>query len=502
MKNINDVYKSVLDTAGLKSDEDGFISVQLAKTEKKPALIKGKRLVLPTDSQLRMADFSNRVVFHPLSESILRGESEVLTYFRETFIKRLNFIVGYSAISLLDLAVSTAEHPRLTPEQTAFLVKVREADEETVRRIQKITEAMMLGDSSRAFVHMRVQKNGTVKNKMHRRVGLVYFPFYEEIKKVPAPKEPNEIYGVKLRKADRETFIALMEYIFPRIGQSDEWMFPSDSEIAPSFEALMKSIIAVGDPVNTMMDLFKDYISGSEDLYINGEWEEDCKDLNALLPQIRMIPMQPGNEGRSAPQGQNIISVSGTPVTAGPGQMVPTQPVADNTEKPAVKRPVGGLASMELSDIGTSNEAPVIPVTRPTQPLPQQAPYQPQMQYAPPVYQQPVQQPMQYPTYPQPSQGIAPGTVVMVPTPQGQVPMVMLADGSMVPAQQQQFQQPMQQQPQQLQKTNNGLDFNSVLRANPAMMASFVPQQPQFGMQQQQQNRTPSWAMPNTFNNI
>ena len=510
MKNIIDVYKSVLETAGLYADEDGFVSVQLAKTEKKPALVKGKRLILPTDAQLRVPDLSNRMAFNPLSESILRGESEVVTYFRETFIKRLNFIVGYSAISLLDLAVSTAEHPKLSPEQTAFLLKVREADEETVRRIQKITEAMMLGDSSRAFVHIRVQKNGTVKNAMHRRVGIVYFPFYEEIKRVPAPKEPNEIYGVKLRKADRETFTALMEYIFPRIDEPDQWMFPSDSEIAPSFEALMKSIIAVGDPVNTLIDMFKDYIAGSEDLYINGDWEEDFRDLNALLPQIRMIPMLPGNEGRAAPQGQNVISVNSPAPTA---QAAPAAPVAaparQTTGDPnaAVKRPVGGLASMALSDIGTSDERPQMPpqpmvqqpASMPYQPQPmvapyQQNPYQAQMQSQ---MQQQFQQPMGYPNQMQqqmPNQGIAPGSLVTVQTPQGPMQMMMGPNGQLMPPQQ--LGQPQfQQQPAQIQKTERGLDFNSVLRANPAMMQNFAPQQPQYG--QQVQGGAPRWAQPN-----
>lgn len=501
--NLLDVYKSLLSTAGMTADQDGFISIQLAGTEKKPFLVKGKRLVLPTDAQLRNPDFTNRVVFHPLSESILRGESEVVTAFREALVKRLNFIIGYAAINLLDLAVSTASHPKLSPEQTQFLMKVKDTDEKTVQCLQKITEAMMIGDNSKAFVHLRVQKNGTVGNTKHRRVGIVYFPFYEEVKNTPAPKEANEVYGVKLRKSDRETFKVLMEYMVSGIENEKSWMFASDSEIAPTMDALMKSLIAVGDPINTVIDLFKDYIDGSEDLYFNGDWEESFTDLNSLHNQIRMIPMQPGNEGRIQPEGANVISVN-TALTPTAGQQSTPQvnkpqPLGQTIEvqKPSIKPPAGGLSGMAVDE---QSSRPVQP-----QPHPLQPPMYPGMSQQQPGWAAPQQhmhqgypQQMGYQAQQQPQmQSPMPGTVMMVQTPMGPQQMMMNQFGQLVPMQQQQF---APQQPQ-IQRTGRGIDFNSVLAANPHMAAqSMMPYQQPMGFGGgHQANSTPGWARPDTM---
>lgn len=497
--NLIDVYKSLLATAGMVANEDGFISMQLANTDKKPVIVKGKGLVLPLDIQLRNPDFSNRMVFHPLSESILRGESEVVTSFREALTKRLNFIIGYVSINLLDLAVSTAEHPKLSPDQTEFLTYVKETDDGTLQRLQKVTEAMMVGDSSRAFAHIRVQKNGTVGATKHRRVGIVYFPFYEEIIKTPAPKEANEIYGVKLRKSDRETFKALMEYLIPGIDNPAQWMFPSDSEIAPTIDALMKTVIAVGDLTNTTVDLFKDYIHGAEDLYFNGDWEPSFADLNSLLPQIRLIPMQPGNEGRIPPTNPNAIAVDErAPAISG---AAPTKTAVQEdkpAEKVSIRPPVGGLSGIPLS--ATESTAR----TNQPQQHPLAPPQQPQ-----PTWSQPTNYQNQQPSYPAPGYGapaqpmaaqpLIPGSIVQVQTPQGLMPMFVQQNGQLTPVNVQpqqgynQFQQP--QQP--LQNTGRGLSWNSVMANNPQLAANM----PQQGYQQQgygsHQQSNPAWSRPN-----
>lgn len=509
--NLLEIYKCVLSTAGMTADADGFISMRLAGTEKKPFFVKGKRLVLPTDTQLRNTDFENRVVFHPLSESILRGESEVVTAFREALVKRLNFVIGYAAINLLDLAVSTATHAKLSPEQTSFLAKVKDTDEKTVSCLQKITEQMMIGDNLRAFVHLRVQKNGLVGKTKHRRVGIVYFPFYEEIRKTPAPKESNEIYGIKLRKNDRETLRVLMEYMISGIESPDAWLFPSDSEIAPTMDALMKSLISVGDPINTVVELFKDYIEGSEDLYFNGDWEESFSNMSALHKEIRLIPMQPGNEGRVQPDSPNTISVNPamTPVTATQSPVQSSQAISKpqplgqvvEQTKSSLKPPAGGLSGMAVNEQETRQ---LQPQPHPLQPMafqPQQPGWAAPVPFVQQGYPQQFQQPVGYPMQQQLPQQPMPGNVVMVQTPMGPQQMMVNQLGQLMPIQQSQQFAPQPQQ--QLRATGRGLDFNSVLAANPQMQQPMMPQHTQFGYVNQgftNNQQQPGWARPNTMN--
>lgn len=519
--NLIELYKSILSVAGMSVDDDGFISFKLARMDKKPVIVKGKRLVLPTTEQLRNPDLSNRVMFHPLSESILRGESEVVTSFREHITKRLNFIIGYVSYALLDLAISVAEHQKLSPQQTEFLSLVKDADQGTLERMRKVTENMFLGDASQSFAHMRVQKNGMVAGVKHRRVGVVYFPFYEELKKVPAPKEPNEIYGVKLRKVDREAFTALMEYLIPDIDKIDKWMFPSDSEIAPTLDALMRSVIAVGDPLNSVVDLFKDHIESSDDLYFDGEWEESFKNLNALLPQIRMIPMQPGNEGRMLQQGQNVVTVdvSAPQTVRDAAPMAQTQQAprrtlgmpAEEEAKIAIKPPVGGLSAV------SEQHAPAAPMQHPLAPPPMQmqqptapswAGVVPAGNYPPTSPMGPGGSPAQY--MPQPMVGMQ-QPVQYMNTANGLMPVVMGPNGQWIPVQNSPMMQPQMapmgggygapnpMQPQApIQRTARGLDMNSIVAANPQMMQNL----PQPTFVNQSVRSTPSWAQPNTFGGI
>ena len=74
------LYKALLELGGMSSDRDGLVSGKLpgAKEDPRPVTIKGKRLVLPTQKQLTTSDWSDRIVFHPLYENVLRGESQVI----------------------------------------------------------------------------------------------------------------------------------------------------------------------------------------------------------------------------------------------------------------------------------------------------------------------------------------------------------------------------------------------------------------------------------------
>lgn len=316
--NLVDLYKSILDTAGMSADAEGFVSFRLAKTESKPVIVAGKRLVLPTRDQLAQGDFQNRIVFHPLTESIVRGESEVLSAFRERLNSRMNFILGCLSIRLMTIGTSTAMHAGMSPDQTEFLSAVKSADEGTIRRLTDIAKKLMVGDTNKAFAHMYVRRNVTHGGKKHLRLGVVGFPLYEELCKVPAPKTPNEVYGVELRKADRAAIKGLIEYILPDVATPEAYYSPSNSTIAPTTDALMKTVIKLGDQINTVVELFGKLIDDDyESLLFNGDWEETFKDLTVIDTQIKMIPVQAGNEGRSAPeQSTNAISMpAGSPAT-------------------------------------------------------------------------------------------------------------------------------------------------------------------------------------------
>lgn len=396
--NILDLYKSILECGGLTTDDDGFVSIKFDK-KGSPVLVNGKRLVLPTQKQLTSENWNDKVVFHPLSENILRGESEVITKMRSVFNIRLNYTFAAVAQNLLTIISSTSEHSKLTPEQGEVLSAVLEADETTLIAFTKMMVNSIGECPEKAFINIFLKRGGTIGGKKYSRVGIVTFPLYEELK-----KNQETYYGVKLRAKDRQALIQLYEYMLPGLDKEETYNFGTDSNIAPFLDALMGAVLGIGSKMNDILELFGKLIDSSDQLVFESEWVEAFENLNVMLPQIRQIPVQQGNEGKIK---------AAEPVAA-------AQPVVQQT----------------------------------TQPLAYQAPQAPQQ--AGFVQQQ---QPQQY------------------------------------PFQHQQPQQFVQQPAQGLVITENGLDFNSLIRNRPQMAAVGLP----FGAQQpmyQQQPPAPRWAAP------
>ena len=202
------LYESLLATADMASTADGFISRKVGG-KSTPATINGKRLVLPTHEHLCNPKPAEQIIFHPLSENILRGESIVVEDFRKAINIKLHYTIGVLAYQLLTIATSTAEHSKLNPDQLEFLSAVKNADEKTLESFQKLLRAMSVDQTANTFVSIYLKRGGVVEGKKYSRAGIVSFPLFEELCK------DDTVYGVKLRVKDKDTLINLMQYIFP-----------------------------------------------------------------------------------------------------------------------------------------------------------------------------------------------------------------------------------------------------------------------------------------------
>lgn len=390
-KSLLDLYRSILKTADMVVSDDGYVSVVIGD-ETKPAMVKGKRLVLPTPDHLKNSDWSDRVVFHPLSENILRGESQVLEMFRNVLNIKMNTVIGTLAYQLLTIATSTGEHSKLTPDQSEFLSYVKNADEKTIQILEKLMMAMPANQHQKAFVSIYLKRSGTIAGKRHSRVGVVTFPLYEEL-----TKGTGEVYGVKLRKLDREALIKLLEFMIPGIEKAESHNRGSDSTVAPYLDALMKAVMAVAGPINDIVTLFENQLEDSATMMFEADWVESFENLAAMVPEINTIPMQAGNDGAPAK-------------TAQPAAPAPAATPSAPAPAPAQAGPLPAWMM--------NNTAPP-----PISANPASGYYNPNVGWAPPAGQQP------------PSTGVV--------------------------------------------KTQNGADFDSILRNNPALAAAPTPGYPQ-----------------------
>lgn len=297
MKLIN-LYKDILALGGMYADKDGFVSGKMPGMEKgAPVTIKGKRLVLPTKHQLSTSDWSDRIVFHPLYENVLRGESQVIEKLRNLIANRINMTIGVLGIALLRIAENTEDHSKLNPDQTMFLAKVKMLDDKTRKNFEDMLKDVDAADSKNNFVHVYLKRSGIVDGKKHARVGVVTFPIYQML----ASGDP--VFGKKPRVKDREVFKHLIEYIFKDVHVEGAYNAGSDSAVAPYTDALLRTFLNVIAPLNDTIDLFKNVAGDLEDLKFGYDWIEELDKLDSYKLDIRSIPMQAGNEGASLVRG-------------------------------------------------------------------------------------------------------------------------------------------------------------------------------------------------------
>lgn len=381
-----ELYTAILAAANLVVTEDGYISRRIMD-ETDPWIVDGKRGVLPTREHLMNPDKENRILFHVLRENIMRGPSEVLESFRTVLNTRLQVSIGLLGVELLSIAASPAEHAKLTPDQSEFLSMVKEADEQTVKNFTKLMGEMPPDQTARCFVSIFIKRAASLEGHTFKRGGIVNFPWFTDLQTAE-----KELYGVKLRTKDTRSFIKLMEYIFPNLGEKNSYSRGSDSDVAPTTDALMKALAAVASRINDILDLFGDKIGTADIIRIPADWAEAFDDLESFLPEIRSIPMQLGNEGKAllvekaleeqrAQAGQadmpaelqqaknlaqtGIESVQRLPQPAQPAgpvigagvnpSIVPQQPTA-----PAPTRTGGGL---DFGSLGVSRAMGMVPTT-------------------------------------------------------------------------------------------------------------------------------------------
>jgi len=336
--NIIDFYKSILDCGNLATDKDGYTSVKVTGS---PVLVTGKRLVLPTNSQLTAGNWSEKIVFHPLSENILRGESDVIAKLRSVFNIRLNYTFAAIAQNLFSIVASSAEHHLLSPEQSEMLSAISEVDSNTLELFNKITAAALKDSYDKAFISIFLKRGGVINGKKHSRVGIVTFPLYEELKNV----DQEVFHGIKLRVKDKLAIKQLYEYIFPNLETAETYNFGSDSSIAPFFHALMGTVLGIGSKFNDILELFSKEIDDSKELIFASDWVDTIENLGEMMPQIRLIPMQAGNEG-SLKVGETQSGVPQVAPVAQPAPLSYQPPVAP--QQPLYAPHVAGPVNQQM----------------------------------------------------------------------------------------------------------------------------------------------------------
>lgn len=430
-KNVTDLaeaYAKLLASIDVTPKSDDRLVQNLDEVEKH-LRVDNKPLVLPTKKAV--SNYTEDVViFHPLSENNLLGESPVLQELRILVMDKLNDLTMRVIEAVLTIAIDDNIIKELTSNQVKLMRAASNADANALKNWQSIMRRVEPRSPNSRLLTVFLKRGATLNDTKYQRAAIVNFNLYNEL-----DENNPKILGAKVRKSDVKLYGAIFESLFPEIDDNDYYSAGSNSPLAPYFDALVHAYHNVLVALNSFTWTMRKHIQEAKgvNLHVKDDFMDDLKNL---VEYRDTLPVMPLNDGDRQPRRQEEE----------PQQPQQQQQASPPPPPPPVQQPT---------------QAPVSPFHQ--QPA-QQPVQQPQYQQA-----QPVQQP-QY-QQPQSQQGNT-----SLPSLNAQLSGVPLA-GNQMPMQQP-YSQPYQGQPAY---QSNPFVFGGVPQPNPYMPPQYQqqPVQPQ-----------------------
>lgn len=306
MNALLEFYKQFSASIGIVYDEHGFASTVKGQ-DTTPVTIENRRLVLPLPAHLKASNWEAVVAFHPLCESIVRGESEVFGYIRERVLRRLNAAIMVLVSELTKMAADADGMANLTDNQVQILSSFGKLDDRSVTDIgDLIVKCAQKGNGS--LINIYVRRDDKVADKRYRRVAVTSLPLLDALDK-------TTVYGVQLRQGDRRFLRSLFTAILPQCDIEDQYSRGSNADVAPYFDVLIHAYKAVMDPLNSMIWTFRKPLADWAGARAPTDWYDGYMDA---VRESNLIPALPLNIGK----GGESIATPAQPPGVGPAPTI------------------------------------------------------------------------------------------------------------------------------------------------------------------------------------
>lgn len=315
-KSVIEFYKNVLNSLSVVPTEDGLLSVRFINvfttTDIPCTLGEHKhRLALPTDENLRkgFGSITSTVGFHPISEVLLHGESDVIKYLKKMVLFRLNAVTLTLTNVLASIAADAESHAGLNAKQSEFLTLLPSVKQDFIESTDSLVKKATQGKCSPLNIYLK--RDDTVAGSSYTRVARVNSPLLKEVS-----KDDNSIAGVMFKsKKSKENFLALFKYILPKIDEVDTYTGYTDAKVAPYFVALMKAYANVANRLNQLVTLFSTQLPNPDELLIDLSWMQSLGEIDSWRD---VIPPLAGNEGNVEKTATGSAPARVAPVTLAP----------------------------------------------------------------------------------------------------------------------------------------------------------------------------------------
>lgn len=352
-----DQYISILESLGGTVGDDGRVTLNTAGTEI-PVLVRNagdRALYVPTRAQLDNPDWEHRAYFHPLAESYVGGESEIIQTLRELILVRITEQVYLHGENLLLLAIDDKRQAKLKDNQLDVMKRLAETDETTISHFRSIISASTInyeGGEDRRLVAMYLKRGGNYKGRGVTRLCTTFFPVYDQLRKLEGRKAKDcKVFGVDLRLKDVKILTALFEILFPNIEDDNEFYSDgTESRTAPYFTCLMNSFLKIAGALNQNAMLFSRACKELEKIQI--KWGEHMDSLTKFNGEIPSLPYNLGTDDEV-----NAVK-DDTPPWDTKAQ---TQHVAPTSQPVSKEKPSNLMSSIRSHFLSTGNDVNTAP---------------------------------------------------------------------------------------------------------------------------------------------
>lgn len=286
MSKILDFYKSVLTALPYSVDEAGLISTLNPTGSMVPAMVEGRRLVLPTQEWMRNGFGEDYQPFHPLGEQLSRkGTSPVLQHMQKSAKAVLAHSFITMATEMLKVAADQSLHKDLPPSCKDYLKKVKDADKDTVAAFGKVMAAAL---KKNKLLTVYLKHGGKHDGKVVNRLCVIRWPLLELL-----DGPDDDVLGVKFtNKKHRATISALLRLIMP-FGDTEEYSAGSINRVAPYFHSFLQAYLKAAEQMNKIIHRYAQPMA----IPITEFKLYSEKDVNHLADFYDDLPTLRGNEG-------------------------------------------------------------------------------------------------------------------------------------------------------------------------------------------------------------
>lgn len=328
-------YSAMLRSLGVHIDENAMAYATNAGSNKQtPITVENRRLILPTELALRTPNWDEQIAFHPFSESLIRGQSQIIHWLTERISLKLNMLTTVIVGKLIELCADGSAQEGLTSDQLKVISDLGDANDKTCENFEKLTKSIIKGDTS--WIHIYLRHSGKRGTDTYARYARVTFPIYEDL-----VNDNETIGGVRgLRAKDKKLLINIMRYLFENIEEKDEYSYGSNSKSAPYYHALINSYAQVARAINRVMYKFRKELGDVAQARMGvDEFIDTFDEAAAMANTIGAMKFNIGEGGQGTGEGDvKVVNIKDEPTTTDAVNAIINNTVADSSPSAIANR--------------------------------------------------------------------------------------------------------------------------------------------------------------------